>query len=322
MNLSNKVAVTFGLVVLLGATPRVAFSEDFDTARIQSLSGMSGVYDKTEQTFRVSHVRKDVTIAIEGDVIPPAFSEATWATFKTGRRSAMMMMGDFAVLPDEANPVMSVFLEAGMDVTALHDHFAYEEPRMFYIHFSGEGSLDKLASTLKEALALVDKIRTNSPMQVDGFGMGRLPPKSSITPEAAEAIFAKPGARGADGTLKFSFGGTATMSCGCVVGSTMGISTLADFVGSDDNAVVFGDFFVHENELTPVLKDLRRNGIFIVGVHSHMINETPRILFFHYWGRGPVAKLAQILKHAFEVQKQAGVVSPEICPLHNGAKSG
>src|SRR5204863_5320884 len=118
----------------------------------------------------------------------------------------------------------------------------------------------------------------------------RIAAKSSITASALEEAFGTKG-ESKDGMFKVVFGRSVKMACGCEAGKEMGVNTWAAFAGTDDNAVVDGDFVVLEDELQPVLKSLRKNAINIVAIHHHMTEETPRYIFLHYWGRGPASVL-------------------------------
>src|SRR5262249_11532524 len=129
---------------------------------------------------------------------------------------------------------------------------------------------------------------------------------STIDGAKVEAAF---GVKGVvkDGMYKVTIGRQATMAaCGCKIGNAMGVNTWAAFAGTDDNAVVDGDFAVTEDELQPVLKTLRGGGIHVVAIHHHMVGEHPRILFLHYWGRGPVANLAPTVKKAVDLTETGG----------------
>src|SRR5438552_3278194 len=138
------------------------------------------------------------------------------------------------------------------------------------------------------------QIRVANPNPKDSFGAARLPEKSSITAAPLNEIFGAQG-ESKDGMLKFTFGRPATMH-GVKIGKDMGVNTWAAFAGSDDNAVVDGDFAVTEDELQPVLKSLLKDKINIVAIHQHMTHEQPRMMFFHYWGRGSAKDLAQAVK--------------------------
>jgi hypothetical protein len=170
------------------------------------------------------------------------------------------------------------------------------------MHLGGEGTVEQLAAGIHKALEKVKEIRSANPQPSIGFGGSPLPATSMITPKVVEDIF---GAKGQvkEGMLKLVFGRKATMACQCDVGKEMGVNTWAAFAGTDENAVVDGDFAVHDEELQPVLKILRHSNIQIVAIHSHMSGETPHLLFLHYWGRGNTTQLATALQTALKVLK-------------------
>ncbi|MEY2410389.1 MAG: hypothetical protein QOF48_3059 [Verrucomicrobiota bacterium] len=185
----------------------------------------------------------------------------------------------------------SAALDNGLEVTALHNHFFHAQPQVYFMHIGGEGTVGKLAGGVKAILAKIKEIRAGNPEPAKSFG-GGIPEKNAISAgPLAEAFTAKPQEK--DGMVKFVFGRVARMDCGCEVGKEMGVNTWASFGGTDANAVVDGDFVSRENELQPVLRSLRGAGINIVAIHQHMIGETPRYVFLHYWGRGKAIDLAK-----------------------------
>jgi hypothetical protein len=226
----------------------------------------------------------------------------SWVAFTPGRKGVAdaMVMGDLVLFEDEVNPVMSVLLDHGVQVTAVHNHFFYDAPRVYFMHVGGEGTVATLGGGAKAAMEKVAEIRKKSPKPGHTYGAPPLPAKNAIDAAKLDAVFGVKG-QAKDGMFKATMGRSATASCGCSVGKTMGVNTWAAFAGSDENAVVDGDFAVAENELQPVLKALRAGGINIVAIHHHMSGETPRILFLHYWGRGKATDLAATVKKALDL---------------------
>jgi hypothetical protein len=196
------------------------------------------------------------------------------------------------------NPVMSSALNSGLEVTALHNHFLWDSPKVMFMHIGGMGDEAKLATAVGKVFA---KIKDTSGGKGEVPTADIDPAKTSLAPEKIEAIL---GAKGdlKDGVYKVVIGRTATMH-GTAIGNTMGVNTWAAFAGSDDKAVVDGDFAMLETELQGVLKALRGAGINIVAIHQHMTGESPRIMFLHYWGVGPTPDLAKGLKAALDTQK-------------------
>jgi hypothetical protein len=239
-----------------------------------------------------------VKITVDGWVMPPFMGLGTWAAF-TGTNEHAMMMGDTVIFEDEVNPVMSVALENGLSVTALHNHFFFDQPKVYFMHIAGDGSVDALAGAVRKVYDKIKEIRAAHPQLQTAFGGKALPDKSAITAGPLNEIFGMTGDT-KDGMVKFTIGKKSRMH-GMEIGKEMGVNTWAAFAGTDDNAVVDGDFAVEEDQLQTALKALRRSGINIVAIHSHMTGENPRILFFHYWGRGAARDLARSVKDALMV---------------------
>jgi len=296
-----RVTCTLLVIALIPATQAATL----DTNRIDQITGLKGLWNTAEGVFKVSSPRSDVVVKVDEWKMPPFMGLTSWAGFLAGKKSDAMVMGDFVLFEDEVNLVMSAAIGSGLEVTALHNHFFHAEPPVYFMHIGGEGTVEKLAGGVKAVLAAVKDIRTAQPEPAKSFG-GGIPEKNAISPAPlAELFSAKPQEK--DGMVKFVFGRVARMECGCEVGKEMGVNTWASFGGTDDNAVVDGDFASREDELQGVLKDLRGAGINIVAIHHHMIGESPRYVFLHYWGRGKAADLARALQTARSEQAKAPV---------------
>ena len=278
-----------------------------DTAKIDNLTGLKGKWNEKEGVYRVTFPRADVKVAVDGWTMPPFMGLGTWAAFTKGSHTEAMVMGDTVLFEDEANPVMSVALENGLSVTALHNHFFFDHPKVYFMHIEGQGTTEQLATAVRKVYDKIKETRAANPQPKDTFGGNPLPEKSSISAEPLNAIFSMSSETN-NGMVKFTIGRPATMH-GVKIGKDMGVNTWIAFAGTDDDAVVDGDFAVTEDELQPTLKALRVGGINIVAIHSHMTHETPRILFFHYWGRGPAKKLAESVKGALLVSGLSGVTT-------------
>lgn len=270
-----------------------------DTGRIEEATGLKGTFSSKEGVFKVMKPRNDVKIQVDDWTMPPFMGLTSYAAFKTARGSQAMMMGDTVVFEDEVNPVMSAALDAGLEVTALHNHFFFDHPRVYFMHIGGMGDTAKLAEGVKKVYDTIAQIRSAHPEPQTVFS-GSIPETSSITPAPLEAIFGSKGQVN-NGMFKVVIGRTASMH-GVTVGNEMGVNTWAAFAGSDDSAVVDGDFAMRESELQTVLKTMRASGINIVAIHEHMTGESPRILFLHYWGKGKAVDLAKGVKTALDAQ--------------------
>jgi Domain of Unknown Function (DUF1259) len=296
-------AILTGLVGLVSAA-------GLETARIDQLTGLKGKFNEKEGVYRVTFPRNDVKVVVDGWTMPPFVGLGTWAAF-TPTKDGAMVMGDTVLFEDEVNAAMSAALDNGLNVTALHNHFFFDHPKVYFMHIEGEGTVDKLAGAIRKVYDAAKQVRAANPNPKESFGVAPLPEKSSITPAPLNEIFGGQG-ESKDGMVKFTFGRPATMH-GVKIDNTMGVNTWAAFAGSDDNAVVDGDFAVTEDELQPTARSLLKEKINIVAIHQHMTHEQPRMIFFHYWGRGRAKDLAQAIKGAFLVAGLQEVASP----IHN-----
>jgi Domain of Unknown Function (DUF1259) len=300
----KKFLLIFALLVSAKIAPVAAA---LDPVRIDELTGLKGNWNEKERVYRVTFPRADVKVAVDGWTMPPFMGLGTWAAF-TETKSGAMVMGDTVLFEDEVSSVMAVALDNGLSVTALHNHFFFDRPKVYFMHIEGEGVAEKLAAAVRKLYDRIKEIRAANPQPKDSFGDKALPEKSSISPEPLNEIFGMSGEAN-NGMIKFTIGRPAKMH-GTKIGSAMGANTWAAFFGTDDNALVDGDFAVSEEELQPVLKSLVKNKINIVALHQHMTHEEPRILFFHYWGRGPAKDLAQAIKEGLVVGGLLRVSSP------------
>jgi len=275
-----------------------------DTAKIDNLTGLKGKMNEKEGVYKVTFPRDDAKIAVGGWTIPPFMGLGTWAAF-TETKNGAMVMGDTVLFEDEVNPVMSVAVDNGLSVTALHNHFFFDRPKVYFMHIEGEGTVEQLAGAVRKVYDKAKEVRAANPEPQDSLGGTGLPEKNSISAEPLNKIFGMSGETN-NGMVKFTIGHPATMH-GIKIGNAMGVNTWMAFAGSDDNAVVDGDFAVSEDELQSALKAIRAGGISIVAIHSHMTHESPRILFFHYWGRGPAKELAEAIQGALLAAGLSGV---------------
>jgi hypothetical protein len=286
----------------------VGSAADLDTTRIDELTGLKGKINEKEGVYKITFPRNDVKVVVDGWTMPPFMGLGTWAAFTKGAHTEAMVMGDTVLFEDEVNGAMSAALGNGLNVTALHNHFFFDQPKVFFMHIEGEGNLDQLAGAVRKVYDKIKEVRAASPQPKESFAANALPDKNSISADPLNQIFAMKGEEN-NGMVKFSIGQPATMH-GTKIDNAMGVNTWAAFAGSDDNAVVDGDFAVTEDELQPVLKSLLKDKINIVALHQHMTHEEPRIMFFHYWGRGGAKDLANAVKGGLLVGGLLKVSSP------------
>ena len=287
-----------------------AFAGDLNTARIDELTGLKGKMNEKEGVYKITFPRSNVKVVVDGWTMPPFMGLGTWAAFTESPRGAMVM-GDTVLFEDEVNAAMSAAVDNGLNVTALHNHFFFDQPKVFFMHIEGEGTTEKLASAVKKVYDTTKAIRGPDAKPAESFSVvaqPSLPEKNSTAAAPLNEIFGTQG-ESKDGMVKFTIGRPAKMH-GVTIDKDMGVNTWAAFAGSDDNAIVDGDFAVTEDELQPVLKSLLKDKINIVAIHQHMTHEEPRIMFFHYWGRGRAKDLANAVKGGLLVGGLLKVSSP------------
>ena len=285
------------IVMVVGWGVVGAADPALDTAKIEQLTGAKGDLNTQEGVFKVNVPRTDLAVTAAGVKMTPPMGLTSWAAFQqVGPQT--IVMGDIVLLEDQVNPVMSAALTNGLEVTALHNHFFWDTPKVMFMHIGGMGSEETLAGAVGKVFATV-KETSGGKGSVPHADLD--PARTSLDPKPVEEILGVKGQM-ANGVYKVTIGRTTNMH-GHDVGNTMGVNTWAAFVGSDDTAMVDGDFAMLESELQPVLKALRGAGINIVAIHQHMTMESPRVVFLHYWGVGPTRALATGLKAALATQQ-------------------
>ena len=245
--------------------------------------------------LKVNIPRNDLKMTIQGLSTPTPFGFGGWVAMTKGTDGTEVMMGDLVLLQEEVNPVMSALLDNSIEVTALHNHFFWDEPHVYFMHVHGMGKAPDLAKRLKPGLDLIGR----APVTAAG------PANSGSAPTLDTAKIAKiVGHEGeqSGAVYKITVGrdDLNMKEHGAAINARMGLNTWAAFVGTDQDAAIAGDVAMLENEVTPVLKSLRKNGIDVVAIHNHMIEARPVVIFLHYWGRGPAEKLATSFKAALD----------------------
>ena len=288
-------------LAFLNSTAAQAELSEKTRGSIDQITGAKGAYTADEDVHRVSFPRSDLKVTIENRPAHPFMGFGSWAAF-TSAKGGTMVMGDIVLLEDEVSPAMSAALDNGLEVTALHNHFFFESPRVMYMHIGGHGDADKLATAVRKVIDAQRAVRTASAEPARAFSGQPVPTENNITASTIDQIL---GARGEmnNGMYKATIGRTATHH-GTKVGKQMGVNTWAAFAGTNERASVDGDFAMTEDELQGVLKALRKAGIHIVAIHNHMTHEQPRYVFLHYWGKGTAQALARGVRSALDTQKR------------------
>ena len=278
-------------VVLAGNVPAQEMPADYKAV----LSALGKTGDFKDGVLKVNIPRNDVTVLIGGRPAPTAFGFGGWVALTKGDGGADVMMGDLVLREDEVNPVMSAVLDNGLDVTALHNHFFWEQPRMFYMHVHGMGAAADLARRIKPAIDRIAAFARPAPLETTPT----IPVPDPLDTAALAKIIGQAGET-SGGVYKITIGrpDLDMREHGARIGTRMGLNTWAAFFGSDKDAMVAGDIVMLEHEVTPVLRALRGNGLNVVAMHHHMTGVTPVLIFLHYYGTGPAATLAQGVRAA------------------------
>ena len=254
--------------------------------------GRSG--DFKEGVLKVNIPRTDLRITIGGRPAPTPFGFGGWIAMTRGTGNHEVLMGDLVLTEDEVNPVMSAVLNNGLEVTALHNHFFWEQPRIFYMHVHGMGPAAELTKRIKPALDLIDAAVAKAPKPA-------APPSAAgaLNGAALAKIIGHPGEQNGP-VYKITIGrpDIRMTEHGATINARMGLNTWAAFSGTDADAMVAGDVAMLEHELTAVLKALRSHGLDIVAIHHHMTGVQPMVVFLHYYGTGPAEKLASGVRAA------------------------
>ncbi|MDB5136046.1 MAG: hypothetical protein JWP37_2649 [Mucilaginibacter sp.] len=282
-------------------TPPITTDE---MAAIDAALGKKGSYKDAEQVYTTPLPRNDLKMKIKGEPVPIPFGFGGWVSFKktTDGKSAMVM-SDTVLQMEEVNPLISAAHANGLEIAAIHNHFFYEEPRIFYMHIHGMGNIADLAKKYADTIRDSKIFPANQPAPSP-------PPtitgKENFDLPALDAIVKYTGTVNGP-TYKYTIGraDVKVMAMGVEMTTNIGLNTWASFAGKQDDAHIAGDIAMLQSEVNTVIKTLRAHNLEVVAVHNHMLGDDPHMIFLHYYGRGNAATLAQGFRAALDVLGKA-----------------
>ena len=291
------------LIAITGVIPSTAAADEgLNAERIGTAAGVKAT-TTDDGVVRIAWARNDVPVKVDGMPFKPFAGLGSWAAFSKTPHGAMFM-GDTVVFQDEVTPAMDAAFAAGLEVTGLHNHFFFDEPKVYFMHIGGQGDPEKLAASVKSVWDAIKKTRSEQPVPAKSF-TGDIPKEGTLDAAAIERIIGKK-SQAQDGVVKVTIGREGKMH-GMKVGGSMGLTTWAAFSGSNELAAVDGDFIMTGPEVQTVLQSLRKSGLNIVAIHNHMVGEEPVFYFTHFWGKGSAEQLAKGIRSALDAQS---AVSP------------
>ena len=289
-------AALSSLLVFLGAGTALLPAQEVpsDYQQVLKIVGKSGDYKAN--VLKVNVPRNDLHVSVQNVALPTPFGFGGWFAMTKADGGEDIMMGDLVLLQEEVNPVMSALLDNGLEVTALHNHFFWEEPRIYYMHVHGHGKAADLAKQVKPALDLIGKGASSQTAAKPASS----PATTLDTAKIAKIVGHDGEQSGAVYKITIGRDDLKLKDMGATINARMGLNTWAAFYGTNDNAAIAGDIAMLENEVTPTLKALRSHGLDVVAIHQHMLSTQPTVIFLHYWGQGKADELANGFKAAVE----------------------
>lgn len=285
----------------LGQNDKMKYSP-IDTAIIEKITGIKGKANNGE--YKITIPQNDLSIMVDSFKIIPAMGLGSWIAFTPSAEGAMIM-GDIILTETDLKPVQQEVIKQGLTITAIHNHFVRNHPNVIYMHIGGSGSTEMMAQKAKAVIDKVKELRGGDPSKGTASNEAVT---NSIDTKTLDDILGYKGEL-SKGVYKYTVGrpDVKLMEHGVTISTFFGFNTWAAFQGTPEKAAVAGDFTMLENEVAPVIKALVENGIEVVAVHNHMVEEQPKIFFLHYWGIGNAAQLAKGLRAAIDqTGKQAG----------------
>ena len=269
-----------------------AHATQIDWTGVDTALGKSAVVQG--EIHRYGFPRTDLQVTLDGLTIKPALALGGWLGFEPMRDGALVM-GDLVLTETEVNPVMSKLLESGIEITGVHNHLMRASPATYYMHIHGHGDPVAMATAIRAALA-----ESKTPFAASAAPAAQTTQIELDTDKLDAAIGVKGKVNG--GVYQFSVPRRAPITeDGMGIPPAMGTAIVINFQPTGgDKAAITGDFVLTAEEVNPMIRVLRQNGIEVTAIHSHMLNEQPRLFFIHFWANDDAVKLAKGLQAALE----------------------
>jgi hypothetical protein len=285
---------TLTLLTLVNAMafPTLATAANFDWKKVDAALGKTGIV--SGEVHRYGIPRSDLHVTLDGVAIKPALALGGWVAFAPMHGEAMVM-GDLVLLETEITPVMTKLLDGGLDITAIHNHILRASPATFYMHVGGHGDPEKMAAVIHSALSA-----SNTPFDPPATTAGPAPAVDLDTAKLDQIMGVKGTATG--GVYQFAVPRRdPSMESGMQVNTPLGGANAINFQPTGNGkAAITGDFLVTGNEVNPLIRALRGGDIEVTAIHSHMLDEQPRMFFIHFWANDDAVKLARNVRTALE----------------------
>jgi hypothetical protein len=291
------------LIVLLlssittwGQPQKTKSSASGDWKDVDAAMGRAG-QDQPDGTHKYALPRKDMNVTISGVQIKAGLALGSWVAFKATSQGNSMVMGDLVLAEDEVAPVMAELQSGGIEITALHNHLLGETPRVMYMHIHGMGNAATLAKAIHSAIA-----KTKTP----DAGPAAASPDLDIDTKQIDQILGHAG-KNNGGIYQVGVPRAEHITeDGMAIPNSMNLGTALNFQPTGGGkAAITGDFVLLGKEVNPVIKALRENGIAVTALHSHMLQEQPRLFFMHFWANDDALKLAKGLRAALDQTNSA-----------------
>jgi hypothetical protein len=290
----------FGILLVFWSNATSLRAQEIPNDYQEVLKSLDRKGDFKAGVLKVNIPRSDLKMTILGVATPTPFGFGGWVALTKATDGTDVLMGDLVLLQEEVNPVMSALLDNGIEITALHNHFFWDDPHVFYMHVHGLGKAIDLAHHVKPGLDLIGHVTPPAAVPASSGGT------ALDTPKLAKIVGHEGEQSGAVYKITVGRDDLGMKEHGAAINARMGLNTWAAFVGTQEDAAIAGDVAMLEDEVPPVLKALRKNGLDVVAIHHHMTGDRPVVIFLHYWGRGPAEKLATAFKAALNELGKGG----------------